>query len=133
MPQIQARLAHPPRPDPEAYALYLRGRFFYEKDTVKDLLRAVDLYKQAIKKDPGFAPPYSGLGVVYLQLEALRALPARTAYPQAETAAKKATLEGIEVEEQEKTLDLLLEDQDLEEEDLIKHQEKLLEALIQAK
>ncbi len=45
----------------DAYNLYLQGRFFFEKRTVRDLEQAQRYFENAIARDPGFAPAYSGL------------------------------------------------------------------------
>lgn len=48
-------------PEPEAYELYLRGRFEYVKSTPESLQRSIRLYQEAIESDSDFAPAYAGL------------------------------------------------------------------------
>ena len=45
----------------EAYQLYLRGRFYWNKRTPQDLQKAVQYFQQAIAVDPNYALAYSGL------------------------------------------------------------------------
>ncbi len=52
--------------NPEAYQLYLRGRYHWNRSTFEDLRRAVEFYNQAIAKDPAFALAYTGLAETYL-------------------------------------------------------------------
>ena len=44
----------------EAYELYLEGRFYWNKRTLKDLEQASDYFKQAIVRDPNYALAYAG-------------------------------------------------------------------------
>jgi TolB-like protein/Tfp pilus assembly protein PilF len=55
-----------PTANPEAYELYLKGRFFWNKRTSLDLPKSVDYYNQAIAKDPNYALAYSGLADCYV-------------------------------------------------------------------
>ena len=41
--------------NPEAYQLYLKGKFFWNKRTGESLKRAVEYYNQAVEKDPNYA------------------------------------------------------------------------------
>jgi len=50
---------------PEAYALYLKGRSYLDKQTLSDLKTAVSYFNQAIAKDPAYALAYSGLARTY--------------------------------------------------------------------
>jgi tetratricopeptide (TPR) repeat protein len=59
-------MAQKPTNNPEAYELYLKGRFFWNKRTSVDLPKAADYYKQAIAKDPHYAPAYAGLADCYV-------------------------------------------------------------------
>jgi eukaryotic-like serine/threonine-protein kinase len=47
--------------DTEAYQLYLRGRYFWQKFSPEGWSKARTCFEQAIQKDPGFALAYSGL------------------------------------------------------------------------
>src|SRR5437660_924519 len=59
-------MAAAPTTDPEAYELYLKGRFFWNKRTSIDLPKSVEYYNQAIAKDANYALAYSGLADVYV-------------------------------------------------------------------
>ncbi len=54
--------------DLQAYDLYLRGQFFFDKRGEAALRRALDYFEQAAKKDPSFARPYAGMANVYALL-----------------------------------------------------------------
>src|SRR5437588_5086583 len=59
-----------PTTNPEAYELYLKGRFFWDKRTGADLQTAIQYFNQAITKDPGYALAYAGLADAYALLTA---------------------------------------------------------------
>ncbi|HLF31505.1 MAG TPA: hypothetical protein VI566_10825, partial [Xanthomonadales bacterium] len=50
--------------NPEAYAMYLQGRYFTERRTQKDGENAVAAYEKALEIDPGYAAAWAGLSVV---------------------------------------------------------------------
>jgi len=52
--------------DPQAYDLYLQGRFFQTKRTTDDVILAIGLFKQAIARDSTFAQAWAGLADAYL-------------------------------------------------------------------
>jgi TolB-like protein/Tfp pilus assembly protein PilF/class 3 adenylate cyclase len=79
-----------PTDNPEAYELYLKGRFFWNKRTGADLLRAIDYFNQAIARDPNYALAYSGLADSYLLLPPYGAAAPKDSVPQAKAAVKKA-------------------------------------------
>jgi TolB-like protein/Tfp pilus assembly protein PilF/class 3 adenylate cyclase len=83
-------IAKVPTSSGEAYELYLRGRFFWDKRTGADLKHAIDYFNQAIAKDPSYALAYSGLADSYLLLSVYGAASPRDSIPQAKAAAKKA-------------------------------------------
>ncbi len=74
----------------EAYQLYLKGRFHWNKRKADHLEKAVDYFNQAIEKDPGFALAYAGLASTYSLLPEYSGKPARDFIPKAEKAARKA-------------------------------------------
>jgi tetratricopeptide (TPR) repeat protein len=49
------------RVNPEAYQLYLRGRYLWNKRTAPDLSKSVEYFTQATERDPSFALAYTGL------------------------------------------------------------------------
>jgi serine/threonine-protein kinase len=95
---LQARLtgtektaiAKRPTANPEAYELYLKGRFFWNKRTAADLRKAIDYFNQALDKDPSYALPYAGLTDAYLVLSQYGAASPADSFPQAIADAKKA-------------------------------------------
>jgi len=62
----QQRLVKRYTDNSEAYRLYLKGRFFWDKRTASGMETALQLYKQAIDLDPSYALAYSGLADTYL-------------------------------------------------------------------
>jgi hypothetical protein len=78
------------RPSPEAEELCLRGAYYWQKRTPQSLNQAVDLFTQAMVRDPQYAPAYVGLAKCYLLLREFSAMPDAEAYPRARAAAQKA-------------------------------------------
>jgi len=83
-------IAKTPTVNNEAYELYLKGRFFWNKRTGADLRKAIDYFEQATTKDPSYALAYVGLADSYLLLSNYGAAAPRDSIPQAKAAAKKA-------------------------------------------
>jgi len=54
--------------NPEAYQLYLRGRYFWNKRDAENLKKAIDQFKAAAEKDQNFALAYAGLADCYAVL-----------------------------------------------------------------
>ena len=84
------QLAKKPTENQEAYELYLKGRFFWNKRTAGDLRRSIDYFNQAIEKDPNYAQAYAALAQSWLLLPGYSGGTPIDCFPQAETAAKKA-------------------------------------------
>jgi TolB-like protein len=74
----------------EAYQLYLKGRYQWNKRTKESLKRAVEYFDQAIDKDPGYALAYAGLADCYVVFSSYGVESAAEAYPKARAAAQKA-------------------------------------------
>jgi serine/threonine protein kinase len=51
--------------NPEAYELYLKGRYYWNKRTGRDIEESISYFNQAIAKDPSYALAYSGLADAY--------------------------------------------------------------------
>ena len=76
--------------DPEAYQLYLKGRFYWEKRTQESLEKARDYFNQAIEKDPNYALAYLGLADYYNVLPDYAPASVRDTAPKAISVAEKA-------------------------------------------
>ncbi len=74
----------------EAYQLYLRGRYHWNKRTGEDLQKGIGYFQQAIEKDPTYALAYAGLAESYGILWNYTGLPASETLPRAKAAALKA-------------------------------------------
>jgi TolB-like protein/Flp pilus assembly protein TadD len=83
-------LAARPTENAEAYRLYLKGRFFWNKRTGSDLKTAADYFQRAIAIDPGYAGAYAGLAQAELLLPVFGAGRPTDFFPKATVAAKKA-------------------------------------------
>lgn len=73
---------------PEAYDLYLRGRYQWNRFGDENLERATGYFLQAIDKDPNFALAYAGLADAYHELSYSH--PPREVMPKAKAAATRA-------------------------------------------
>ena len=96
-PAEQARLARIPSVNPEAYQLYLQGRYYWNKRNPEGFEKAIQLFNQAIQKDPNNALAYSGLADSYVLLDFW--ISVQEALPQALAAAGRAVaLDGSSAE-----------------------------------
>ncbi len=76
--------------NPEAYNLYLQGRFAADQHTKKSLASALDLLHQAIKLDPGYEPSWTELSFVYSDVASRGLVSMDEALAQAREAASQA-------------------------------------------
>src|SRR5204863_198198 len=79
-----------PTADPEAYELYLKGKYFWNKRTAADLRKSIDYFNQAIAKDPKYALAYAGLAQAWMVLPAYNGGAPTDCTPRAQAAAQKA-------------------------------------------
>jgi tetratricopeptide (TPR) repeat protein len=89
-PAEQARLALARPVNPEAYQLVLRARSLWNKRSEQDLVRAKELFEQAIETDPTYALAHAGLADAYNMLASYYFIKPSEAYPKAREAALKA-------------------------------------------
>lgn len=75
--------------DPEAYHLYLKGRYHWNKYAQQGLRKAIEYFSQAIEIDPTYALAYAGIADSYYRLSNMYA-PNTEAMPKAKAAAVKA-------------------------------------------
>jgi TolB-like protein/DNA-binding winged helix-turn-helix (wHTH) protein/Tfp pilus assembly protein PilF len=75
----------------EAYDLYLKGRYFWNKRTPESFEEAIKYFQQAIAKDPDYARAYAGLADCYALLPGYSmTIPQTELLPKARAAALKA-------------------------------------------
>jgi serine/threonine protein kinase/tetratricopeptide (TPR) repeat protein len=74
----------------EAYQLYLKGRYYWNRRTEQALKRAVEYFQQATEKDPGYALAYAGLADCYAVYNSYKVELPRQSGPKAKAAAIKA-------------------------------------------
>jgi TolB-like protein/Tfp pilus assembly protein PilF len=86
----QTKMSKRPTENSEAYELYLKGRFFWNKRTGEDLKTAADYFQQAIKVDPNYAAAYAGLAQTYVVIPLFAAGIPRDYFPKAKDAAQRA-------------------------------------------
>ena len=89
-PQQQAQLGEKRNVSPQAYQLYLKGRYFWNRRTEEGLEKAIDYFQQSIAEDPDYAPAYSGLADCYNLLHFYGGVAPEELVPKARTAAQKA-------------------------------------------
>lgn len=75
--------------NPEAFELYLKGRYYWNRRTAPDIKTSITYFNQAIATDPGYALAYSGLADAYSVLSTYGGNPTET-YPKSDAAARKA-------------------------------------------
>ena len=98
-----------PPPDFEVYDLYLRGRAAWSRRTPAETARAIELYQEAIRRDPDFAEAYAGLADAWIiESFARRATPHWVAVPRVKAAAERALSIDPTLAEAHATLGFLL-------------------------
>jgi TolB-like protein/Tfp pilus assembly protein PilF len=86
----QQAIAARPTDNTEAYQLYLKGRFFWNKRTGQNLNKAAAYFKSAIAADPKYALAYVGLADAYVLMPFYGAGAPQECYQKAKAAVKKA-------------------------------------------
>jgi len=76
--------------DPDAYNFYLQGRAEWNKRTEAAIRRSIELYQEAIARDPNFALAYAGIADAYSFLGRLGFAPPTDVFPKAKESAEKA-------------------------------------------
>jgi eukaryotic-like serine/threonine-protein kinase len=87
----KTRLVKSSQPKPEAYQLYLKGRYLSNQSTAEGLRKGIEYFQQAIDRDPGYAMAYVGLADSYNWLGGgLNYVSPSETLPKAKAAAMKA-------------------------------------------
>ncbi len=96
----------------EAYDLYLKGQYFWNKRTMEGFERAIDYYQQAIAKDPGYARAYAGLADSYALMAPYGAASPIEYMPKARAAALRALELDKDLPEAHTALALIVQNYD---------------------
>jgi len=86
----QTKVAKGGTSDPEAYQLYLKGRYQWQKRTQTSLEKSKEYFEQAIERDPNYAMAYLGLADYYIVVPDYSPVPAAEGALKARAAAQKA-------------------------------------------
>ena len=81
--------------NPEAYALYLKGRYYQNRLTAEGYQKALGCFYQAIALDPRNARAYAGIADIYTYLTIVGIAPPNESMPK----AKEAALKALEIDE----------------------------------
>ena len=76
--------------DVQAYQLYLKGRYYWNKRTRDGYKKATEQFEQAIEKDPSYALAYAGIADCYNVLSSYGIASPRESIPKGEAAARRA-------------------------------------------
>ena len=86
----QSRLRKNYTDDPEAFQLFVRGRYFWNQRTPEGLRKGIEYARRAIELDPTYAPAYVGIADCYNLLPGYGGQDPRESFPLARAAAARA-------------------------------------------
>ncbi|MEO8090981.1 MAG: protein kinase [Gemmatimonadales bacterium] len=84
------RMSAQPTANHEAYTLYLKGRYFWNKRTEGNIQTALDYFQQAVDLDPGYSLAWVGIADVWIFRGYYGLLAPRETFPKAKSAILKA-------------------------------------------
>lgn len=91
LPGGSAVLARASTSSPEAFESYIQGRFFWSKRSPQGVQKSIQLFQDAVRRDPNYALAYAGLADSYVIWGGrLAGLPPAEAYRKARAAVQKA-------------------------------------------
>ena len=74
----------------DAYQLYLKGRYHWNKRTEESLRRGIGFFREAIESDPSYAGAYAGIADCFVTMTTNIPLPPLESMPKAKAAAARA-------------------------------------------
>jgi len=74
----------------EAYQLYLKGRYYWNRRSVEGIKKGIEYFQRAIDLDPKYALAYAGLADSFPFLTQFNVAPQEETYPKAMAAARTA-------------------------------------------
>jgi TolB-like protein/DNA-binding winged helix-turn-helix (wHTH) protein/Tfp pilus assembly protein PilF len=96
----------------QAYDLYLKGRYFWNKRTKEGFQQAADYFQQSIVTDPNYARAYAGLADTFALMSSWSFVPQTEAIPKARAAALRALQLDDNLAEAHTSLALIAENYD---------------------
>jgi len=90
LPNDEKQIEKKPTKSTEAYALYLKGRYYWNERSKEGLLKSVEYFKRAIEIDPEYALAYAGISDSYGVLGNHGYLPGHEAFTKSKENALKA-------------------------------------------
>ena len=103
----KARLTSSRKVSPEAYSLYLKGRYFARTLTEEGQRKAILHFQKSIQCDPDYAPAYAGFAECLIELAYFFGMNPKKAFAEAKPAALKAVALDEEFAEGHAALGLL--------------------------
>jgi TolB-like protein/DNA-binding winged helix-turn-helix (wHTH) protein len=96
----------------QAYDLYLKGRYFWNKRTKEGFQQAADFFQQSVANDPNYARAYAGLADTFALMSSWSFVPQTEAIPKARAAALRALQLDDSLAEAHTSLALIAENYD---------------------
>jgi serine/threonine-protein kinase len=91
----EQRLAKNYTSNTEAYQLYLQGKYYWNKRTPEGAKKSIELFQQALAKDPNYALAYAGLSNCYFSATIFEVVP----YAEGMAKTKAAALKAVELDD----------------------------------
>jgi tetratricopeptide (TPR) repeat protein len=85
--EVEQKLAKKYTDNNEAYPLYLKGRFYWNKGDEENIRKAIEQFKAAADKDPNFALAFVGLADCYAVLPYFSSTSSNDVMPQGKAYA----------------------------------------------
>jgi len=85
-----ATLVEPHTDNLDAYALYVKARYFWRRKSASAFNKCIEYFEQAIALDPCYSLAYAGLADSYITLGYWNYLPPQQVFPRAKAAADAA-------------------------------------------
>ena len=89
-PTEERRLGNRHTDNPEAYQLFLKGLYFWNKWTTEGFRQAEEYFRHALVKDPGYAPAYTGIADMFASPPYMGYVSPRDVFPKAKAAIQTA-------------------------------------------
>ncbi len=98
-PEVAAAIDHRQTQNPEAYELYLKGRYEWTRFQPDSIARALQNYRQAVTKDPGYALAWAGIAHALTTSPATAEADRQSVYPASRDALQRALEFGPDLSE----------------------------------